>query len=169
MRLFKADTSRFTADFNHLLKIVILNSLGFFFMGFFIPIIARFNMSASGIEVSLVMAASVLGRAISGLIIGFITDRTKSKTKLVLIGSFGRAIAYFIMYFAIYVNSIILLGLGNFALGFMAGVFCVPFNTLIAQKSNKENSSQKQVIIQPDVIIKKIVLMLMEKEMLSMP
>jgi MFS family permease len=110
-------------------------------MGFFIPIIARFNMFASGIEVSLIMSASVFGRTISGLISGFITDRTKSKTRLVLIGSFGRAIAYFIMYYAIYINSILLLGLGNFALGFMAGIFWVPVNTLIAQKSNIENRS----------------------------
>ena len=141
MRLFKTDSTRFTADFNQLLKIVILNSLGFFFMGFFIPIVARFNMFASGIEVSLIMSASVFGRTISGLITGFITDRTKSKTRLVLIGSFGRAIAYFMMYLAIYINSIFLLGLGNFTLGFMAGVFWVPFNTLIAQKSNIDNRS----------------------------
>jgi len=104
MRLFKTDSTRFTADFNQLLKIVILNSLGFFFMGFFIPIVARFNMFASGIEVSLIMSASVFGRTISGLITGFITDRTTSKTRLVLIGSFGRAIAYFTMYLAIYIS-----------------------------------------------------------------
>jgi len=35
-----------------------------------------------------------------------------------------------------------LLGIGTFTLGFLAGVFWVPFNTLIAEKSNKDNRSE---------------------------
>ena len=136
------DSNRFTPDFNHMLKIVILNSLGFFFIGFLVPIIARYNMSATAIQISLIVSFQVLGRTISGTITGFLTDRMKSRKKLVLIGSIGRGTSYFIIYSALILNSIILLGIGTFALGFMAGVFWVPFNTLIAEKSNKDNRSE---------------------------
>ena len=136
------DSNRFTPDFNHMLKIVILNSLGFFFIGFLVPIIARFNMFATAIQISLIVSIQVLGRTVSGTITGFLTDRLKSRKKLILIGSIGRGISYFIIYTAIILNSIILLGIGTFTLGFMAGIFWVPFNTLIAEKSNKDNRSE---------------------------
>jgi len=136
------DPNRFTTDFNRMIKIVILNSLGFFFIGFLIPIIARFNMSATAIQISLIVSIQVLGRTVSGTITGFLTDRLKSRKKPVLIGSIGRGTSYFVIYTAIILNSIILLGIGTFSLGFMAGVFWVPFNTLIAEKSNKDNRSE---------------------------
>ena len=138
----ETDSTRFTPDFNHMLKIVILNSLGFFFIGFLVPIIARFNMAANLIQISLIVSFQVLGRTISGTITGFLTDRAASRKKLVLTGSIGRGISYFIIFTAIILNSLILLGIGTFTLGFMAGVFWVPFNTLIAEKSNKDNRSE---------------------------
>ncbi|MEJ2276838.1 MAG: MFS transporter [Candidatus Lokiarchaeota archaeon] len=142
MDFLTTDESRFTPDFNDMLKIIILNSLGFFFIGFLVPIIARLDMNASAFEISLLIASQVLGRTISGAITGVITDKVRSKSRLILIGSLGRAISYFMIYFAIYLNSITFLGIGIFTLGFMAGVFWVPFNTLIAEKSNKDNRSQ---------------------------
>jgi len=138
----KLDSTRFTPDFNNMLKIVILNSLGFFFIGFLIPITARYNMAATAIQISLLVSFQVLGRIFSGTLTGFLTDRVKSRKRLVLIGSIGRGISYFIIYIAIILNSLILLGMGTFTLGFMAGVFWVPFNTLIAEKSNKDNRSE---------------------------
>ncbi|MFX0035353.1 MAG: MFS transporter [Candidatus Hermodarchaeota archaeon] len=142
MKIFKSDELRFTKDFNDMIKIVLLNSLGFFFISFWIPVIARTNMNATGIQLSLVVSVQVLGRMISGFFTGFITDRIKSRTILVLIGSYGRAISYFIIYAAIIANLMILLGIGTFFLGFMAGIFWVPFNTFVAEKSNKDNRSQ---------------------------
>ncbi len=136
------DKTRFTPDFNHMLNIVILNSLGFFFIGFLVPIIARYNMIASAIQISLIVSFQVLGRAVSGTITGFLTDRATSRKILVLIGSIGRGTSYFIIYTAIVLNYLLLLGIGTFTLGFMAGVFWVPFNTLIAEKSNKDNRSE---------------------------
>jgi len=142
VNLFKTAEKRFTMDFNSMLKIVLLNSLGFFFISFWIPVIARTNMGATGLQVGLIVVVQVLGRMISGLITGFITDRIKSRTMLVLIGSFGRAISYFIIYFSIITNIIVLLTIGTFTLGFMAGVFWVPFNIFVAEKSCKNNRSQ---------------------------
>ncbi len=142
MKFFKVDESRFTHDYNQMLTIVILNSLGFFFIGFWIPIVARSNMSATAVQISLVVVSHVIGRMISGFITGFIVDRIKSKTSLVLIGSFGRALSYFIIYTAFITNHIFLLGVGHATLGFMAGIFWIPFNILVAEKSSKDHRSQ---------------------------
>jgi MFS family permease len=142
LSLLKIDESRFTHDYNQMLMIVVLNSLGFFFIGFWIPLVAIANMTSSLIAISLVVTSNVFGRMISGFIVGFITDRIKSRTKLVLVGSFVRAIAYFIIYASFITSQILVLGIGHFILGFMAGVFWVPFNILVAEKSNKNNRSQ---------------------------
>ena len=142
MKLFALDEDRFTQDFNDMLKIIILNSLGFFFLGFLVPIIAVQNMNASGFQVSLLISLQVFGRTISGIVTGYFTDRVKNRTALILLGSFGRGISYIIIYLSVIINSLINLALGMFSLGFMAGVFWIPVNTLIAEKSNKENRSQ---------------------------
>jgi len=142
MKFFKVDENRFTHDYNQMLTIVILNSLGFFFIGFWIPIVARGSMGATFFQIGLVVVSNVIGRMISGFITGFIVDRIKSRTQLVLIGSFGRAISYFIIYAAFITNSIFLLGVGHGTLGFMAGVFWIPFNIFVAEKSSKSHRSQ---------------------------
>lgn len=142
MKFFKVDETRFTHDYNQMLRIVVLNSLGFFFIGFWIPIVARGSMGATFFQIGLVVVSNVVGRMISGFITGFITDRIKSRTQLVLIGSFGRGISYFIIYAAFITNSIFLLGVGHGILGFMAGVFWIPFNIFVAEKSSKSHRSQ---------------------------
>jgi MFS family permease len=141
MKILKADENRFTEDYTQMLTIVILNSLGFFFIGFWIPIVARGSMGANPFQIGLVVVSNVIGRMISGFITGFITDRIKSRTLLVLIGSFGRAISYFVIYAAFITNSILLLGIGHGSLGFMAGVFWIPFNIFVAEKSSKDHRS----------------------------
>ena len=141
-RLFKIDESRFTSDYNQMLTIVILNSLGFFFLGFWISIVARIDMGASNFQVGMIVVSNVIGRMISGFYVGFIADRIKSRTSLVLIGSFGRAISYFIIYASFISNQILLLGIGYFILGHMAGIFWVPFNMFVAEKSSKDHRSQ---------------------------
>lgn len=97
--LNKNNTDRYTPDFNTMIKIAILNSLGFFFMGFLIPVISRQNMNATGLEIGLIVSAMVIGYTLSSSFIGFITDRTKSKHFLIFIGSIGRVslILYFIL------------------------------------------------------------------------
>ncbi|MFW9880238.1 MAG: MFS transporter [Candidatus Thorarchaeota archaeon] len=141
-RIFKTDENRFTSDYNQMLMIIILNSLGFFFLGFWISIVARVDMGASNFQVGLVVVSNVVGRMISGFYIGFIADRIKSRTSLVLFGSFGRAFSYFIIYASFITNQILLLGIGYFILGHMAGIFWVPFNMFVAEKSNKDHRSQ---------------------------
>jgi len=141
-RIFKIDENRFTSDYHQMLTIIILNSLGFFFLGFWISIVARVDMGARNFQIGLVVVSNVVGRMISGFYIGFIADRIKSRTFLVLFGSFGRGIAYFIIYASFITNHILLLGIGYFILGHMAGIFWVPFNMFVAEKSSKDHRSQ---------------------------
>lgn len=131
----------YTEDFTFMTRIVIFNSMGFFFFSFLIPIVARINMNSSVTEVGIIVSLITIGLIISSSFVGFIVDRTNSKRNLIMIGSFGRATAYFIIYLAIVVNSLIILGIGALILGFLAGFFWIPLDTLVAQKSSKDHRS----------------------------
>ena len=87
----KNNADRFTPDFNIMMRIAILNSLGLFFLGFLIPIISRQNMNATGLEIGLIVSAFVIGYILSSSFVGFITDKTKSKRFLIFLGSMGRS------------------------------------------------------------------------------
>jgi MFS family permease len=124
-----------------MIKISILNSLGFFYLGFLIPIIAKENMNASGLIVGFIVASIVIGNVASSSFSGILTDRVKSKSHLLLTGSVFRGIAYFITYFAIVVNSAPILWIGGFTIGIGAGFFWAPFDTLVSEKSDKDHRS----------------------------
>lgn len=133
---------RFTSDFNAMIKIAILNSLGFFYLGFLVPVISRQDMNATGLEIGLIVSAMVIGYTISSSFVGIMTDKIKRKGLLIFFGSLGRGISYFIFYFSIILNYLIGMWVGMFILGIGAGFFWIPFDTLIAEKSNKNNRSE---------------------------
>lgn len=132
---------RYTNDFKSMIRIVTLNSLGFFFLDFIIPYIASQKLNATGVQIGLIFSVQVMGIMISSSFVGFLTDKVKSRRKLILLGSFGRGTAYFILYTGILLNSLVGIGIGTFSIGFFAGFFWTPFNTLIAEKSNKDHRS----------------------------
>lgn len=129
--------NRFTSDFNSMINIVMFNSVGFFFLEYLIPIVASIIIGATGLQIGLLFSVQVIGYMISSFFTGFITDKIKSKTSLILLGSFGRGIAYFILYTALIFSSLIGIGISTFCIGFFAGFFWIPFDTLIAEKSHK--------------------------------
>ncbi len=135
------DSEKFTTDFNSMLNIVIFNSMGFFFLDFLIPFIASQILNATGIEIGLIFSVQLFGFLISSSFTGFITDKIKSRKKLILLGSLGRGCGYFILYSAIILNSLIGMNVGTFSIGFFAGFFWIPLDTLIAEKSNKIHRS----------------------------
>lgn len=141
MHLFKEDKENFTKDFNQMIKIGMINSLGFFFIGFLIPIVARTEMNATAFQISIIVSLNVLVRTFSSVITGYITDKIKSKTNLLMFGSFGRCMVYVIFYISFVSSNLYLLLIGNTTLGFIAGIFWVPFRTLVSEKSNKESRS----------------------------
>ena len=132
---------RFTKDFYSMIRIIRFNTFGFFFLEFLVPWVATQELDASGAEMGIIFAVQILGYTISSPFVGLLTDRT-SKTKLILTGSFGRGIAYFMIYLAIISSCLPGLAIGTFSIGFGAGFFWVPLNTLIAEKSDKKNRAE---------------------------
>ncbi|MFX0172229.1 MAG: MFS transporter [Candidatus Hodarchaeota archaeon] len=137
---YNLEKFRVTNDFQTMINIIIFNSLGFFFLDFLIPYVASQELGALGAEMGIIFSVLVIGYMISSPFIGAITDRT-SKKILVFIGSMGRGIAYFLLFFAIILKSLWGIAFGMFSLGFLAGFFWIPLNTLIAEKSSVENRS----------------------------
>jgi MFS family permease len=133
-------TQKFTQDFRDMINSVTFNSFGFFFLDFLIPVVA-IQLNASGTEMGILFSLRTFGYLISSSFVGFLTDKY-SKRNLVILGSVGRGISYFLMYFAIAFESILGLSIGTAFLGFMAGYFWIPFNALIAEKSHKDNRSK---------------------------
>lgn len=133
-------TQRYTRDFRDMINSVTFNSFGFFFLDFLIPVVA-IQLNATGTEMGILFSLRTFGYLISSSFVGFMTDKY-SKRNLVILGSTGRGISYFLMYFAIVFESLIGLSFGTAFLGFMAGYFWIPFNTLIAEKSHKDNRSK---------------------------
>jgi len=136
------ELQKFTPDFNRMIKIAILNTMGFFFLDYLIPVVTSQFLGASGLEIGLIFSVQVLGHTISSFFVGFLTDRVKNKKTLIMIGSFGRGLSYFLLYFALLLNSLFLIGIGTFSLGFLAGFYWIPFNALIAEKSKKQHRSE---------------------------
>jgi MFS family permease len=123
-----------------MIKIVIFNSLGFFFLQFIINYFSSQILEVSGTEIGLIWSIQTIGFVISSTLTGLIADKTSRKL-LVLIGSFGRGTSYFITFVSILYKNFTGMVFGNFILGFMAGIFWIPVDSLIADKSNKENRS----------------------------
>ncbi len=127
----------YTPDFKVMLQIVFFNGSGMFYMEFMVTYIAITMLSASGVELGMFVSFQVFGYLISTLTAGILTDRI-AKTKLILFGSFGRGIGYIFFYIAILTQSLSLIGVSTFTVGFAAGFFWVPFNAMIAEKSSPD-------------------------------
>ena len=97
----KNNNDYYTEDFTFMIRIVILNSMGFFFYGFLVPIVARVSMGASATEIGIVISFLTMGRIAASFLVGYLADHVSSKSNLIVIGSFGRAFAYFFVYLAI--------------------------------------------------------------------
>ena len=131
---------KMTPDFIPMIKIIFWNSMGFFFFSFLIPYVTVQLLEVSKTELGLAFSIQMMGGLLSAPIVGYLTDRV-SKKLLILIGSFGRATCYVLMYIGILLSSFLLFTAGMFILGFFVGFFWTPLDTLISEKSNKANRS----------------------------
>lgn len=138
----KTSEQEFTSDFTSMVNIITLNSLGMFFFGFLIPFVVSQQINASGTEMGLVFSINIIGFMLSSPVAGVLVDYGISKKKMVLIGSFGRAISYIILFAAILADSLIGILIGMFSMGFIVSLFWIPLNTLIAEKSSKHHRSK---------------------------
>jgi len=129
---------KMTPDFIPMIRIIFWNSMGFFFFSFLIPYVI--NQLASPAILGLAFSTQMIGGLLSAPLVGYLTDHV-SKKLLILIGSFGRATCYILMYIGILLASLLLFTAGMFILGFFVGFFWTPLDTLISEKSNKANRS----------------------------
>jgi len=131
---------KITPDFMPMIRIVFWNSMGFFFFWFLGQFAVIQLFEASPTELGLSFSGQTFGGLVSAPIVGYLTDKM-SKKILVLIGSFGRGIAYIIMYIGILISILPVFAFGLFCLGFFVGFFWSPLDALIAQKSHKKYRS----------------------------
>ncbi len=129
---------KYTSDFRSMVTTLLLTGLAFFYLQFMIPIIADSVFDINTSQLGLIFSVHPIGYMISSPLAGFITDRW-SKKKLVLIGSIGRGIAYFVLYLALFFESYYLFVTGSFIIGFSVSFFWVPFNALLGNKSHKDH------------------------------
>ncbi|MHA1677671.1 MAG: MFS transporter [Promethearchaeota archaeon] len=130
----------YTKDFKTMVHVALWNSLGFFFVEFIIIYVANQVLKVSGTQFGLVYSLLTIGGLLSSFIVGYLSDKY-SKKLLVMIGSFGRGISYFSFYISIILQSLIGLYISSFLLGVGAGIFWVPFDALISEKSSKYHRS----------------------------
>ncbi len=130
---------RVTPDFDAMISIVSWNSVGFFFTEFLIPY-AGVSLGGSGLSIGIMFSLLVFGGAFSSVFVGFLTDKIR-KTTLILIGSLGRGTSYLVMYAGILLGSIPIMSVGTFILGLLVGFFWIPFDSLVSNKSNKDDRS----------------------------
>jgi DHA1 family multidrug resistance protein-like MFS transporter len=134
------DHHKFTSDFNSVIFIVLWNSLGFFFIEFIMNYYIYWILGYPPYNVGIFFSFITLGALISSVFIGFLTDRF-SKRILVMIGSFGRGLSYFGLYFSIILESLIGMYISAFILGLGAYIFWNPLDSIISEKSSKYHRS----------------------------
>lgn len=124
-----------------MVRITILNSLGFFFLDFLIPYVATLELNASGTAMGFIFSVRFMGYILVAPMVGALADKISPKL-MFAIGSWGRGLAYFILYGSIYARSITGMLIGNILLGIMAGFFWIPLDMLISMKSHQSARSE---------------------------
>ena len=127
--------NKFDPNLVKLIKQIKFNSLGFFFVGFIVPIVGYW-FGADGVGVGLLLSVQVLGVMISSPLVGIIADKSELRAVLILIGSAGRTLTYSVIFLSILIRSYWLLLLGLFSLGFAAGFFWSPLRAIISDATN---------------------------------
>ncbi|MBY9012039.1 MAG: MFS transporter [Candidatus Lokiarchaeota archaeon] len=127
-----------TPDFNSMIRITFWNGLGFIFFTFIKSYVVIYFFGGSGVDLGIIMALQPLARLFSMPIIAYLTDHA-SKKRLVLIGSMGRTLAYFLYWFSLVIRNLYFFGAGVFLQGVLVGFFWPPFFSLISEKSHKES------------------------------
>lgn len=132
---------RTTPDFNSIIRITFWNGLGFIFFMFIKSYVVIYFFGGSGFDLGIIMALQPFARLISMPLIAYLTDHS-SKKRLILIGSMGRTVSYFLYWFSLVIHNLYLFGIGSFLQGLIVGFFWPPFYSLLSEKSYKGNRTQ---------------------------
>lgn len=119
-----------------MIRITFWNGLGFIFFTFIKSYVVIYFFGGSGVDLGIIMALQPLARLFSMPIIAYLTDHA-SKKRLILIGSMGRTLAYFLYWSSLVIRNLYFFGAGVFLQGVLVGFFWPPFFSLISEKSFK--------------------------------
>lgn len=125
-----------------LLRLVRLNSFGFFFVSFIVPIVAYQNLNANGFQMGLLFSLQIFGATLSSPIAGVLADKHTRRGNLMLGGSVGRLVSYMVIYAAIIDGNYWIMVGGTGLLGFSAGFFWNPLKAIIADGTHLEHRSE---------------------------
>jgi MFS family permease len=116
-------------------------SLGFFFVGFILPIIAYGYLAASAIEVAFIFALLTLGSAIFSPIAGKIVKAGRRRTAIAA-GAFARSLSYVGMALGVWFSSIPILTLNSLIWGMGAAFYWVGSDAEISERVYQNNRSE---------------------------
>ncbi|MFW9841439.1 MAG: MFS transporter [Candidatus Thorarchaeota archaeon] len=116
-------------------------SLGFFVVGFLIPIIAYGSMGASATEVALIFSLLTLGIAVFSPVAGKFAKRGRRRESI-FFGAIVRALAYMGMAVSILTNSIAFLILNGLIWGMGAAFYQVGSDAEISERVLQENRAE---------------------------
>jgi MFS family permease len=116
-------------------------SLGFFFVGFILPIIAYGYLEASAVEVAFIFALLTLGTAIFSPIAGKIVKAGQRRSAIAA-GALARAFSYIGMAFGVWLGSIALLTLNSLIWGMGAAFYWVGSDAEISERVYHHNRSE---------------------------
>lgn len=134
--------SEFSASFTDFIKVRRLNSPGFFFVSFLIPIVAYETMGAGGPEMGLLFSLQLVGNMVAVPISGYLSNQKSIRGRLIFFGSLGRAVSYIMVYCAILLKMYWLMVVGAMCLGFGAGFFWTPMEAVIADAIPFKNRAE---------------------------
>jgi MFS family permease len=124
-----------------MIRITFWNGLGFIFFMFIKSYVVLYHFGGTGIDLGIIIALQPFARLFSMPLIAYLTDHV-SKKRLVLVGSLGRTIAYFLYWYSLVVYNMYIFGIGAFLQGLLVGFFWPPFFSLISEKSFKGSRTQ---------------------------
>ncbi len=129
-------------DLFKLIKQLRFSSVGFYFVGFLIPIISFLSLKISGLQLGFVFSLRTIGFTVSALFAGFLSNKRELRPKLIFGASVGRFVSYILTYFSFMFNLYWMMTLGMLILGFGAGFFWTPFETTVADATEYEHRSE---------------------------
>ncbi|TXT55559.1 MAG: putative Major Facilitator Superfamily protein [Promethearchaeota archaeon] len=136
----KKEIQQETPDFKRMLNQILVVSLGFLFTDYFIIYFSNQVLNATGLQLGLYYSIYTAASFLTSFLIGYLSDKY-SKKNLIRIGSFLRGIAYIGIYLSIISFSIMGIYLSSIVLGAAVGIFWIPFDSLIAEKTSKYHRS----------------------------
>ncbi|MCG7495640.1 MFS transporter [Vibrio sp. Of7-15] len=135
-------TSNFPAVLKPLLIPIRMDTLGFFFINFIIPVVAHQRFDANGWEMGILFSLQAVGTGLSALIFSKRVNRWANRATFALVACVLKAAAYVCLYLAILESSYTVMIFATLALGFGSGLFWLVWQTCFGQVSDFKHRAE---------------------------